>query len=143
MNETINDKFNSFLRHTDPELVDKWEKFKSKTPRKNPYIFFREEIRDIVKEENPSFNSKEVTEECGKKWSELKEKGGPEYEKYTNMSKAYSKHGTDPEITKPFHSFSLANRANLVNENPDKKATEITEMLKELWHSEDKEKWKI
>ena len=143
MTETINDKFTAFLNQHDTSLVEKWEKFKSKTPRKNPYIFFREVTREKVKEEYPSFTNKEITEECSKRWSDLKEAGGAEYDKYVDLAKVYSKHATDPEVSKPFHSFSLANRATLVDEHPGKSAFEITDLLKEMWKTEDKDNWKI
>jgi hypothetical protein len=143
MTESINDKFNEFLLKVDADLVGKWEKFRSKQHRKNPFIFFREEMREIIKKEDASLSSREVTEECSKRWSNLKEQGGSEYEKYINLSKAYSVHGTNPEVSKPFHAFSLAKRASIVAENPDKTALQITDILIELWGAEDKEIWSL
>jgi hypothetical protein len=58
------------------------EKRRNKTPSKlSAYFLFCEDERPKVKKDHPTFSTKEVTSECGKRWNELKLN---DQEKYTH-----------------------------------------------------------
>jgi len=72
------------------EKEEKKEKFKkAKDAPKNArsaYIFYSQNARALIKEENPEMNGKEIMTEMGRRWKEIKDTN--EAEKYHEMATA-------------------------------------------------------
>lgn len=63
------------------------EKRRSKTPSKlSSYFLFCEDERPKVKKDHPTFSTKEVTSECGKRWNELKLNDQERYTHYVEKA---------------------------------------------------------
>jgi len=78
---------NSENSDSDSEKTKKKRVKKSKDAPKNAksgYLFFCQEMRDQVKEENPDISSKEITTKLGAMWKEIKETD--ESKKYFEMA---------------------------------------------------------
>lgn len=74
----------------DPNDVSVIAKTKRSGPKRglSAYIFFCNDQREILKEENPDLPTKEVTSELGKRWRELSEKGREPYNKLAATDKS-------------------------------------------------------
>lgn len=164
--ENLNDYVISFIKKMDfrkskETHVNEWieysksintsvdTKSKKKTKRKNPYLFFADDMRDVIKQTHPDLTSnKDVLGKIGEEWAKLKELNNDQYKKYLQMSLDYAKDEDEIvyQVTKPFHKFSLDKRGGLEHENPQLSSTEITELLVKQWRSltrTEKDKWEI
>jgi structure-specific recognition protein 1 len=106
--KAINDFFTTFLEsHGDEDIQNEWKEqqaafkklFKKKVDKvekkekkqgpkgaKNAYIFFCQEHRATLKEEQPDLKGKEVLSELGKIWNDIKEKNPELLKKYQDMA---------------------------------------------------------
>jgi hypothetical protein len=172
--ESLNEHFIRFimdmdLRKSKENNVKEWIKYsktidhsanekptRKNTKRKNPYLFFADDMRDIVKQQYPGLTSnKDVLGKIGEEWAKLKKLDNDQYKSYLKMSLDYSTNAendyNEPEevvyqVTKPFHKFSLEKRKELVDANPDLSSSEITELLIKQWkllNKTEKAKWKL
>ena len=111
---------------------------KRKTYTKSAYFLFCGDERERLRNQNPPIIKRDAVHEImSKNWVLLKEKGGPDYEKYVTMSASNSKQ-TDAipeyEVSKPFHKFSLQRRRIVEEEFPGDSAMKITSRLKDEWN---------
>jgi hypothetical protein len=111
---------------------------KRKPYTKSAYFLFCADERERLRNEDPPVVKRDAVHEImSKNWGLLKEKGGPDYEKYVTMSAANSKHiiaTPEYEVTKPFHKFSLQRRKIVEEEFPGDTAMKITSRLKDEWN---------
>lgn len=146
-----------FLKSIDDESVDdiiaRWSSEqnqsllvpnKKQTRNKSAYLFFCDYERERLRNLNPPVVKKdEIKVIMSKNWSLLKENGGPEYQKFVDLSNGGK---PDYEVSKPFHKFSLLKRKDFEDEYPTETASSITSRLKEEWQSlsrEEKNEYKI
>ena len=113
-------------------------KVKKQKRTKNSYMFFCDDERQRLKNENPPIIQRnEVHRIMSANWILLKEKGGPDYEKYVHMANDRKLSVKDPsvvyEVSKPFHKFSLDNRKQVEDEFNTENANEITNRLISDW----------
>lgn len=136
---------------------------------KSAYMFFCEEMRSKVKEENPDMKATEITSELGLRWKELKEKGQKAVDKYNKLAeqdkhryacekseyvpspevettgrrKRTKKDPAAPKRAKSAYLFFCEEMRPVVKaENPSMKATELTAEIGNRWNvlkSEDPE----
>lgn len=111
---------------------------KRKTYTKSAYFLFCDDERVRLRNQNPPIIKRDAVHEImSKNWTLLKEKGGPDYEKYVTMSGTYLNHNNvtpEYEVSKPFHKFSLQKRRIVEEQFPDDSAMKITSMLKDEWN---------
>jgi len=111
---------------------------KRKPYTKSAYFLFCADERERLRNEDPPIVKRDAVHEImSKNWVLLKEKGGPDYEKYVAMSAANSKNTIatpEYEVSKPFHKFSLQRRKIVQEEFPNDTAMKITSRLKDEWN---------
>ena len=106
--------------------------FGKKVRRKNPYLCFREvEMTRLRNLDPPIVKRSEFNPIISENWTALKEAGGDEYEKYTNLSNGDIK--PEYEITKPYHKFCVEKRPIMENEYDTESAADITIRLSDTW----------
>lgn len=148
---------------TDKDELEKYQKMadeengvdsKVSGPKRarSAYIFFSQDFRQKVKEDNPGIEAKHVMTELGKLWTAMKESDEPEHqeivEKYTSMAEEdKERYKTEMEnlpedfkTTKSvkrgksaYNFYCTENRKQVKEENPDSDAKEITSILSEMW----------
>jgi hypothetical protein len=140
-----------FLKSIDDESVDeivkRWSSEENQgllvpikgkqTRHKSVYLHFCDYERERLRNLNPPVIKKdEIKVIMSKNWSLLKEKGGPEYQKFLDLC-----NGGKPEyeVSKPFHKFSLLKRKEFEDNYPKESASSITGRLKEEWRNLDRE----
>ena len=130
---------------------------------KSAYMFFCDANRSLVKEDNPEMKATEVTAELGSRWNALKEKGESAMKQYVQLAEQdRRRYETDKESYVPsedveesggrrkrakrdpsapkraksaYMFFCDAERANVKEENPEMKATEVTAELGSRWNA--------
>ena len=111
---------------------------KRKPYTKSAYFLFCADERERLRNQDPPIVKRDAVHEImSKNWGLLKEKGGPDYEKYVTMSTTNSKHiivTPEYEVSKPFHKFSLQRRRIVEEEFPGDTAIKITSRLKDEWN---------
>ena len=134
-----------FLKGIDDEegtVLKAWEKHRTKKPKKSSYMIYVDNVTDAVAEAHPDKTSREVREQCRLDWKQIKEEDGKVYMKYEHLSSFYTEYGYEPEVSCPFHLFSLFKRAEVKEANPALGSDEITQILKTMWSdTEDKDEW--
>ncbi len=113
----------------------------------NMYIKFCQDNRDLVKSQNPTMTSMEITKELSKRWKNIDKKLKSEYKAvYEQEMKEYKEKTEKPKkFPSSFVVFCNEKRKNISVENPKLKPTEITIKLTEIWNTlskEEKEKYK-
>ena len=108
------------------EVDEKENTKKGKKPKDAPksarsaYIFFSQDMRPIVKEENPEMKSKEIMTELGKRWKEFKD--SDDAKKYIDMAQE------DKErYNEEMKAYKEKNGEEDKEENKPKKATKAKE----------------
>lgn len=150
----INELIYMFMQSEDcdDELFNSWKDKKYqdkllellKTPKraKSAYIFFCQENRSYIKENNPELKSTEITKKLAELWKELKEDEDrvEEYEKYLELAKKEKeklgipiKEKVQKRAKSAYTFFCQANRQDIKDDYPNLKSSEITKMLSEMW----------
>ena len=86
------EEMKNYVPSADEDEKSKEKKTKAKKPadapkkNKSGYLFFCQEMRPVVKEENPEMKTNEIMAELGARWKELKENEPKEVEKYMEMA---------------------------------------------------------
>ena len=86
------EEMKNYVPSADEDEKSKEKKTKAKKPadapkkNKSGYLFFCQEMRPVVKQENPNMKTNEIMAELGARWKELKENEPKEVEKYMEMA---------------------------------------------------------
>jgi KaiC/GvpD/RAD55 family RecA-like ATPase len=86
------EEMKNYVPSADEEEKPKEKKSRAKKPADSPkknksgYLFFCQEMRPVVKKENPEMKTNEIMAELGARWKELKENEPEEVERYMNMA---------------------------------------------------------
>ena len=128
---------------------------------KNSYIFFCNEVRSDVKEENPEMKATEITKKMGEMWKELSDKKKVKYQKMADKDKTRyaeemssyepkegfknpkekSKKAKKAESTVPkrgrsaYIFFCVEKREEVKKKNPKISNTEILSEMGKMWKS--------
>jgi hypothetical protein len=92
ISEDSMEKLAAAWKEQENKLKKLLEKTKAKKPadapkkNKSGYLFFCQEMRSVVKEENPDMKTNEIMAELGARWKELKENEPEEVKKYMEMA---------------------------------------------------------
>ena len=171
--------FNNFVEeHGSSDMMEAWEEaqgefkekfFKKLKPKKahkpkdapkgarSAYIFFGIQNRELIKEENPNFDTKEIMREQGRRWKALSDEDKEEYEemakedkvRYTEEMENYvpsesseekgkkKRAKKDPNAPKgaknAYIFYCAANRDILKEENPEMTGKEIVSLMAKNW----------
>lgn len=124
-------------------LVDDITKHLSETPKTkkksiNYYIIFRtNEIQQMKDNGNLPETRTEINETISSKWKILKS-DTVKYDAFMKSAKPEDDGNTQSivyQVTKPFHKFSLENRADVEKQFADLSSSDITQKLKDTWKS--------
>jgi len=92
LSEDSMEKLAAAWKEQENKLKKLLEKTKAKKPadapkkNKSGYLFFCQEMRSVVKKENPDIKANEMMAELGARWKEMKENEPEEVEKYMEMA---------------------------------------------------------
>lgn len=135
-----------FLKSMDSEdgtLMKAWEKHRTKRNKKSAYMIYVDNNRQLISDTYPELDTtKKVRDKCREEWNRIKDEGGKVHEKYEKLSDFYEMYGQEPEVSTPFHLFSLFKRDEVADSNRGMTADEVTHQLKRMWvETEDKDYW--
>jgi hypothetical protein len=135
-----------------PEQYNRKKKFDGPKRSKSAYLYFCEEQRRLIQSENPNMNVKQITTELGKRWNQIKEdkkkitkytkQADDDKQRYTYEKESFVNEQNEKEIQKksknlsnqtPYYKFCQTNRTLLKLEYPDKKPSEITQLINQKW----------